>query len=227
MGAFACLAPLSSAAWSAPVGMASESRKTLTRVLKRGLRGGSSIVVERSWQIDFSRQGQGTAITGTQLSAHVEAPEELAGLARIEEQRSTQSMFPIFLGQDGLIMVAAESNANSDAMGAALAEADRILKERKIPDASADAQRADLARLQLAGTTLLDRMPRDLFRPSREWDRQTRQVPLPDGTTGEFELVWEASMSESGWMKQAKRTVKTRIGATERSSSETWTMAPA
>lgn len=78
----------------------------LTRRLKRGLRDTKFIAATRSWEVTFARQSRGMAVRGEQISVLVEAPERLAPLAKIEQERSTDEMFPILLAGDGLIVAA-------------------------------------------------------------------------------------------------------------------------
>lgn len=75
----------------------------LGRKIERDLRDGAKIIVMREWQIEFSHSERGIEIGGSQISAKVKAPEQLREIARIEEERSTDGMFPIILTETGLI----------------------------------------------------------------------------------------------------------------------------
>ena len=80
-----------------------------------------------------------------------------------------------------------------------------------------------MAQLQAAGSSFLDEMPGDLFYPSITPLREVRQVPLGEGMVGEFEIRWEASAkADTGLLENARREVITRIGESERRSSEDW-----
>ena len=197
---------------------------TLTRRLSRGLRDGKAILVTRSWRIAFEAQARGIAVAGEQMSVSVEAPQQLEPLARIEEQRSTQNMFPILLGPDGTIMAAGQNTSRSS-FDAAVETAQSILQQGGFGEDSVQQQGAYLAQLQEAGSSLLDELPGDLFYPSTEPFREARAVALPDGTQGAFEMTWIASAQEgSGLLKDARREVITRIGESERRSSEEWSL---
>ena len=196
----------------------------LTRRLVRGLRDNRSITVTRSWRIEFSRQSRGIAISGEQVSVSVSAPERLKAIAKIEEERSTQSLFPILLAPDGTITAAGQNTAEAS-VDAAIELAQRLLAAA-ISEASEPSQHAAyLSRLQEAGSSVLDEMPGDLFYPSTEPFREVRRIVLPDGSSGSFEMRWQASaQSGSGLLKTARREVITRIGESARQSSEEWSL---
>lgn len=51
------------------------------------------------------------------------------------------------------------------------------------------------------------------------------QIPLSDGSMGEFKLSYSADLAVGGpWLKKAERHVRTRIGDDMRHSHEVWTM---
>lgn len=82
-----------------------------------------------------------------------------------------------------------------------------------------------LSQLQVAGVSLLDELPGDLFFPSSKPFRDRRTIALPDGGTGEFEVRWEATAAPvTGHLQTARREVITRIGTNERRSFEDWTL---
>lgn len=192
----------------------------LSRTLMRGLRDGNAVSVVRSWRINFARQSRGVAISGEQVSVTVEAPENLAPIAKIEEERSTKGLFPILLAPDGMVLAAGQNTAQSS-FDAAVKTAEAMLAEQE--DGATHARY--LAELQLAGSSLLDEMPGDLFYPSTTPFRDVRQITLPDGGSGEFEVTWNARAHEStGLLDRARREVITRIGVDERRSSEEWSL---
>ena len=196
----------------------------LTRRLTRGLRDGNSIVVTRTWIVAFAPQSRGIAVSGTQTAVSVEAPPKLAPLTKIEEDRSTEGMFPILLAPDGTIVAAGE-NTSQASFEASIRTAQSLLEESGFSEARARQQVVYMAQLQRAGSSLLDELPGDLFYPSTEPFRDVRQVALPDGASGEFELRWEASVqSGTALLDRARREVITRIGESERKSSEDWSL---
>lgn len=194
----------------------------LTRQLSRGLRDGKAVTVTRQWRVAFSQQSRGVTVTGEQTAVSVEAPPALAALAQIEEKRSTAGMFPILLSPDGVIMAAGEITSKAS-IEAALEVAESVMMARGLAEASASEQQQVMAQLQAAGSSFLDQLPGDLFFPSVIPLREVRRVPLSDGLVGEFEVSWEASAQAStGLLESARREVITRIGESERRSSEDW-----
>src|SRR3990170_5977639 len=55
-----------------------------TRRLERALAGGARLVVSRSFAVRFRHAAEGFKVEGEQVGVEVEAPESLAGFARIE-----------------------------------------------------------------------------------------------------------------------------------------------
>jgi len=200
----------------------------LKRRLQRGLRDGLAISVTREWRVQFARQSRGIAVSGAQVSVAVDAPERLAPIAKIEEQRSSDAMFPILLAPNGKI-IAAGQNTSQESLDEAVRAGTALLAE-EMPKAMAGARPAAqharyLAQLQQSRSSLLDELPGDLFYPSAKPFRAVRQIALPDGRSGEFAVNWEASAhNESGWLNTARREVITRIGESERRSSEDWSL---
>ncbi|MEM9500252.1 MAG: hypothetical protein AAF941_00270 [Pseudomonadota bacterium] len=194
----------------------------LARRIERGMRGGAILTVERFWQVRFARQGDGIVITGEQISARVDAPQALAALAHIEESRSTTGMFPILLSGDGSILAAGDYIQGSD-LDAAVGQAETMIAKRAVPQDAKAQLLYYLSQLQRSSTTLLDRMPPDLFFPISPPSRAVRPVSLPDGLMGEFEVTYEARPAPGcDWLDRAVRRVITRIGNSERRSSEVW-----
>lgn len=197
---------------------------TLSRRLSRGLRDGKTITVKRAWRIRFAEQSRGIAIAGEQVDVSVDAPPNLAPLSQIERERSTEGMFPILLGVDGTIM-AAGNTTSSGSFENAITTATALLEEGGFSQDSVKQQALYMAQLQKAGSSLLDRLPGDLFYPSTDPFREVRALPLPDGGSGEFEFRWQASVQDdTALLKHAQREVITRIGESERRSSEEWTL---
>lgn len=198
----------------------------LTRKLSRGLRDGKAIIVTRSWTIVFARQSRGIAISGEQTEVSVDAPEILAQLSKIEESRSTTGMFPILLAPDGAI-VAAGQDTNTNKLIAAIQTAESIITAQGLGQSNLSDASQFFTQLQKASASLLDEMPRDLFFPSTKPERQVRAIQLDGGLTGEFEVSWEANVQTgTALLAFAKREVITRIGSSERQSSEEWRLTP-
>lgn len=193
----------------------------LARRLERGLADGNAIVVERVWSIAFKVGGPGLLVSGEQLSVSVEAPEVLARIAQIEEQRDTSAMFPIMLSPSGEILGSGTANDTSDIVEAVeLAE----MMISRIGGDGAD-HRRNLAAIQAAGGQLLDSMPRDLFFPKESAWSDQRTLALPGGGTGSIAVRYEALTAyDATWLARAERTVTTTVGETSSSSREIWTL---
>ncbi|BDI59835.1 hypothetical protein [Qipengyuania nanhaisediminis] len=197
----------------------------LTRRIERDLVDGKQIIVERSWQVAFSPAGRDIAIHGQQLHARVDAPELLAPIAAIEESRSTDAMWPVILGPDGQIAAAGKDIADRD-LAAVIREGEKILKARPMPETERSARLQYLSEMQRAGSSLLDRLPGDLFYPRLGPVRTVRSLEVPGGVTGEFELYYNAVPAyEHGWLDSAERIVTTRIGAYEQRACEYWQLS--
>jgi hypothetical protein len=200
----------------------------LERVLQRELGGGAAITVRRGWAVRFERQARGIVISGSQTSASVDAPPSLAQLARIEEQRTTETMFPIMLSDTGMVLAAGGSAAAPADMVPALRAAEQMIASRPQSEERRENLRRYLAEIHRAGSGQFDNLPADLFYPAGVPLRRVEAVALPGGLTGEFELVWDArAVPDEGWLASGERLVVTRIEGLERRSRESWTLAPA
>ena len=196
----------------------------LTRRIERQLRDGKVLTVTRSWEVRFSSQGRGITLMGQQTGASVDAPAELAPLAEIERDRSTDGMWPILLSETGLIVAAGNYTREEDlALAVRRAEA-MIARRGDGADARARHGRY-LAEMSNASASLFDQLPPDLFFPSGKPHQMVRQVSLPSGETGEFSVTFEAEADPAkGWLNEAKRIIVTRLGESERRASEIWSM---
>jgi hypothetical protein len=111
----------------------------LERELVRSLGDGQAVTVRRSWDIGFAQQARGIVVSGAQVAVSVDAPENLAALARIEEQRDTAAMFPIMLSDNGRILAGGKGEAPADDLAAAMRAAERMIVAR--PQSEKPAQR--------------------------------------------------------------------------------------
>lgn len=223
--ALLCVRPLRAA--SAPLRLP-EGPMLLERTLVRELGPGVAITVRRWWEVGFARQARGIVVTGTQVAASVDAPPHLAELARIEQQRGTQGMFPILLSESGLIVSHGAAPTAPADIAAALREAEPMIARLPRAQSAGEAMRRYLAELHRAGAGEFDTMPADLFFPSGTPLRRVETVTLPDGLAGAFELVWQArAVPEGGWLDEGEREIVTRIEGFERRSREGWRLRPA
>lgn len=196
----------------------------LTRRLERLLFDGNRIVIDRRWHVAFNQSNRDITVSGKQISAKVEAPANLDAFARIEESRRDDSMFPLTLSHKGVIMLGHQVD-DDDAFGAAAREAERIIAASKQGPTTKNSVRRHLQQMQQASQSLLTTVPRDLFFPSDPPVHNIRHVTLPDGTIGEFELSYSAEPNkDSGWLDRAERKIITRLGESERYSSEVWSL---
>lgn len=201
-----------------------EGPHILSRRIERSLSDGEWISVDRSWQVEFSRQAQGISISGQQVDVEIKAPTSLAPIAAIEQARSTAEMWPMLLNASGMLFGAGVGISERD-LSAAVEAAQSLLAERPAP-ASVRAQRLHyLASMQRAGSSLLDQLPDDLFFPTIGPMHAVRPVELPGGMTGEFELSYSAvAVPEKGWLDRAQREVITRLAGTQKIAREHWAM---
>lgn len=202
----------------------------LTRQLTRSLSDGNQIKVTRSWQVQFARANQNMsgqiAITGVQISSEVEAPPSLNPLAAIERQRPTDGMWPIMLTPSGLILAAGRPMRQQD-IEDALDTGQKMMAARMGQQNAANMVGTFAAQLQRTGTSLLDRLPDDLFFPTIGPIRSARKIDLPGGEAGEFEVAYEAvAVAGKGWLDRAERRITTRLAGTEQCAKEHWSLRP-
>ncbi len=207
------------------------SQVQLTRRLMRQLGADAVLEIRRSWDIAFVRQQSGIVVTGTQAHVAVDAPPQLAEIARIEQARSTAAMFPILLDDRGFVRRSATADTDTGAetegmLAEAIAVAQRLIVRTPGPASRDAAVQQYLAQLQRAGTGLFDRLPGDLFFPAGAPIVRSGTLPLPDGAQGEFSLTYTAqTVPGTPWLAKAEREVTTRIGRHQRRSREEWIMA--
>lgn len=132
------------------------------RRLVRGLPGGANFTVAREFRVRFEPVASGFILSGTQVSAHVEAPEALASFAAIEEQRVETGMFPLMLNASGQIV-----EGNADLSASAAEQAMRDVRERFPVKAGSQPNEAVdfIEALHSTGTKLTAELPKDLFAP--------------------------------------------------------------
>lgn len=194
----------------------------LTREITRPLSDGRAIIVRRTWQVEFANSGRGFEVDGVQTAVSVEAPEALGALARIEEQRDTNSMFPVLLANDGSIIGAGPAD-DAMAISQAVEIAQSMIQRSAQSETVKQSALHHLASLQAAGATLIESLPPDLFFPKGGLQRSVRQISLPGGGSGEIELTYEASAADGvPWLANSTRSVITRIGSSQRISRENW-----
>lgn len=198
----------------------------LCRRIERPLSDGAMIVVIRRWEVSFSRKGQGVLVEGRQVDATVMAPEKLAALARIEEDRNTDDMFPIQLSPDGIVVSTGTADDDGDLTKALDAAATLVSQSDNPPDAK-DAVLHYLAALQTAGSSVSDTLPPDLFFPRGDDRRDLRKISLPNGQMGEIELIRSVQLAPGkNWLNRLERRIVTRVAQSSQESQEIWSLRP-
>jgi hypothetical protein len=185
------------------------------------------IRVRRSWEVFFERLGRGITVTGRQTGVEVSAPPNLAALARIEQQRDTNVMFPLLLGEDGMILSSTGTLEDDDSVTAAMRAAEAMIARQPGSEIERDRQRLYLAQVHAAGSNLLDTFPSDLFFPLGIPVDRSEAVTLPDGLLGRFTLSYHARpQGDAPWLAFAERRVQSEVGGLIRRANETWTLGP-
>lgn len=189
---------------------------TYRRIVERELTGGALLRVTRDFAVQFESVGRGFRIRGRQIQAHVEAPDNLAQLAALEEQRVELGIFPLLLDGAGQIVDGNDDLPNAQ-ISAAVAEV-----QRRLGDDAAEAGTLVEA-LHSAGLQLTAELPHDLFSPPEGTREERAQVTLPWGESGEVATRFEATCDpQTMLMRSASRQVITRMGLDERRSGEHW-----
>lgn len=203
-----------------------EAPMILQRRIERALFDGASIIVTRSWEIAFARSGRGITVTGRQIEAQVEAPEKLAKLAQLEEERDTSDMFPILLSPYGRIVGAGSAESDGE-LARAVEIASGLIERSDARGQDKSAVLHYLSALQAAGGSVVDALPADLFYPSVGEQGGLRKVDLPNGEQGEIELIRTAQLAPGkAWLGQSIRKIVTRVAGTSQESREIWNMQP-
>ncbi|MBH1942942.1 hypothetical protein I5L01_01730 [Erythrobacter sp. YJ-T3-07] len=194
----------------------------LERVLRRDLFDGKAIIVNRGWLIRFDAAGGGVEVTGEQVTSVVEAPPELAALARLEEQR-TASLLPLRLSASGTI-VDQPGDSRLDPLPNTVIEAaaDYVAGHSSAPAVDLNV-REFVAQLSQRQMGWLSRLPPDLLFPAPRDRTATREVALADGGQGRVELREKAQADRaSGLLDSFVREAITTVGESSRSAAETW-----
>lgn len=191
------------------------------RTMARPLPGNVSLTVTRDFRVRFSPQAGGYLVDGAQVAAQVSAPANLAALARMEEQRVEQGIFPLALDPAGRIVDAEAARASLP-----LTEALDEVRRRFAGQGGEIGQLLDALSTSSAG--IMAYLPDDLFAPARDEHEQRQEIVLPWGQTGEVVVRFAATRSaDTGLMRLATREVVTMLEGQERRSAERWELFPA
>tara|TARA_B100000678_G_scaffold32240_1_gene23772 strand:- start:1244 stop:1933 length:690 start_codon:yes stop_codon:yes gene_type:complete len=220
-----CIMPFSPLAGRTLVGV----RGVLDRVLVRSLPGNAQITVTRSWLIAFEDGGAGRVfVSGQQIGAKVDAPAALQALAKLEAARDESDLFPLDLDPAGQIMGDAHEATPAPLPGEVAASALAFARARDTTANPDEASRRFLADLSQHAEKWITGLPADLFYPDPRNREVTREVVLPDGTTGTItmrEIVKTADAT--GLLKSYRREASATAGNAAKTGSETWTLFPA
>lgn len=183
------------------------------RTVMRTLPGGIGLTATRDFRVRFNARDAGYLVDGAQVAARVEAPTNLAALARLEEQRVEQGVFPLVLDRSGRIV---------DGLA--------VPRDLNVPEALEDVRRrfedhgAEVSQLLDAlSASITAYLPLDLFAPRQDEQEQRQEITLPWGQTGEVLVRFSATRSaETGLMRLATRDVVTMLEGEERRSAERW-----
>jgi len=197
-----------------------------TRRLERGLPGGASLVVARSFAIRFVPEGAGFRVEGEQVAVEVEAPEQLAALAQIERERRETGLFPLRLDAAG-VMERAVGGIETGKLDEAVREVVARIESWDHAPAEREELREFVNAVHRSAGAMLTELPRDLFAPLQLARTERRAVTLPGGDAGEVRMSFTAERdSASGLMRSATREVVTEIAGDLRRTVETWRLEP-
>lgn len=186
------------------------------RTVVRPLAGGVTLIATRDFRVHFRASDSGFLLDGEQVAARVQAPASLAPIARLEEQRVEQGLFPLALDRTGRI-VEDEAAMAEVTLGDRLAEV-----RRQLPGQGAEIGQL-LDALSAGSAGIMAYLPPDLFAPVEEEQEQREVIGLPWGQTGEVLVRFSATRSaETGLMRLATRDVITTLEGQERRSAERW-----
>lgn len=214
-----------------PVGLSARNRSAsfpsapirLTRILERGLGDGKALIVTRVWECRFSRVATGARIEARQVDVDVVAPPVLSALADFEAKREVTGLFPMSLDESGLIV---DWSGQETSVDRAVDLARRELAHGQLTASEKQNAARYIAEMGRIAAELVSKVPRDLFFPETGTREEQRELELPGGSKGRYELTIAASAQGSGGLlKQSERRIVTRIGQSSRVSRETWSVA--
>lgn len=196
-----------------------------TRRLERGLPGGASLTVRRSFAVRFLPEGDGFRLDGVQAEVEVAAPAQIESLARLERERVETGVFPLVLDAAGAI--------RSVAPFAASAQLDAAVREvtaqiGRWPHTPAEREQLDafVAAVHHSAGRLVTELPRDLFAPVDYPRAESRAIALPGGGAGQVRTRFTAVRDPAtGLMREAQREVVTEVSGESRRTLESWTLA--
>ena len=196
-----------------------------TRRLERGLAGGASLTVSRSFAVRFVPEPRGYRVDGEQVDVAVDAPEQLSTLARLERERVETAVFPLALDAAGAIRGVPPFAASAQ-LDAAVREVSARLDASPRTPAERAELRAFVEAVHRSAGQLVTALPHDLFAPVDCPREDRRAIALPGGGTGQVRTRFDATRDPAtGLMREARREVVTELAGDLRRTVESWTLA--
>ena len=196
-----------------------------SRTLVRSLAGGATLSVSRDFEIRFLPKVAGFRVEGWQVAASVEAPEAVAALARMEEQRIEDGVFPLELDGLGRI-VSTDKESDAAVFDRAAALASRQIEAQDLPMDERAVLSNFIESVHQAASSVTSELPTTLFAPAEGRIAESRAIALPGGGAGEMASVFEAHVDPAtGLMRSASRQVVTMLDGTSRTTTENWALA--
>lgn len=192
----------------------------LTRTLYRQMVGGAQVVATRRYKVRFLPEDNGFRLDGELIDVELSAPPELAKFVAIERQRPDMALFPTRLDAQGMIRsmpTQTLDTATRQAMDNLIRDAAATPAEKQALESAAQV----IVAAAEGGTT----WPVYLFNPGAKEHLERRAITLADGSQGQIEVLVRATgLMASGLPQRIERTVTTRLGGTERTAREVWTI---
>ncbi|WP_162925109.1 hypothetical protein [Aurantiacibacter odishensis] len=197
-----------------------------TRSVTRDLIDGTPFTVTRHFRIVFQPFAEGFMLHGEQQDVRVDGPEVLAPFAELERARDESGLFPIALNAFGQILSSQIAAPAGPHLRQAVDEAVAEIASHPIGEDEHQQVAQFLRALQQVGNRVTAHLPLDLFAPSSQSRHEERDIVLPGGVEGKVESVFEAERDErTGLMREASRSVMTRVAQTSRGTRERWSLS--
>ncbi len=199
--------------------------QVLTRELRRALADGKEVISRRSYEIRFLPEANGWRVDGLLVSSEVDAPPELAMLAKLEKARKDEGLFPLHLDNSGMIIDqhgAADPGTSGEARSLVAGAVERL----SIAQGDKVVAKDMVSRISTQSRAVGGNWPSDLFHPVAKRRSDVQTMPLPGGKLGKTTVTVIAHGTDSGLLGQFERRVVTEIEGSTRTSQEIWRLQP-